>query len=359
MSSLEQVAEDAPAVRPEGSWQRAEQALRTFLAAVPRDARHVLLCHSDADGLAAGVLFYRALERAGRPDVRLLAAGKGETAWSLSMLERVAPLRPAALFVLDLGSRSKPIFPGVPTLLIDHHTPLGVPPGGRLISSFEWHPASCSSVMAYWLGMTLAGIEDLAWIAAIGIIGDQGGHATVRPLPQVREQYGSHTLHEARVLVSAARRSSSGDAAVALDALLAAHEPADIAACRLPQARELAEMRRAFDEALCRVRGVAPAISGRVALIRVHSPYLVHPALAQLWRSRLPERIVLVANEGYLPGQVAFSLRTCLDVNLLDYIQAFRQSVNATELGYGHDKATGGMLPAAEFKRFLATLGFR
>ncbi len=358
VSSLERVTVAAPQVRPEGSWQQAAELTQSFLARVPRDAPHVLLCHSDADGLATGVVMCRALERLGRPQALLVPTGKGESAWSLSVLQRVSRLHPAAIFVLDLGSRPKPIFPGVPTLLIDHHRPLGVPPGGQLISSYEWQPDFCSAALAYWLTAPLAEMDDLAWVAAVGIIGDQGEHATLEPLPQARARYGTRMLHQATVLVNAARRSAAGDAAPAAAALLAAHEPADIAQCRAPYAHELGEMRRAFDDALGQAKHIAPQFSGRVALIRVHSPYQVHPILAQMWRSRLPQHIVMAANDGYLPGQVSFSLRTCLDVSLLDFLQAFRQSINATEFGHGHDKATGGILPAAEYQRLLATLGF-
>jgi single-stranded-DNA-specific exonuclease len=358
VSARERIAAMAPQVRPEESWQGAEQALHAFLAQVPAEAQHVLLCHNDADGLAAGAIFFRSLERSGRHDLQLLPMGKGESAWSMSTIERVAAARPAAIFVLDLGSRAKPIFPGLPTLVIDHHRPLGVPPAGTLISSYQWQPSPCTAALVYWLGAALADLEDLAWVAAVGIVGDLGEHATLEPLPQARARYGTRMLREATTLVNAARRSPSGDASPALNALLAAQEPADIARGRLPEARQLAQLREDFNAALAEAKRAAPSFADRVALIRVHSPYQVHPILAQIWRGRLPNHIVMVANEGYLPGRVSFSLRTCLDVNLLSFLQAFRQSIDATEFGHGHDRATGGILLQDDYKRLLATMGF-
>jgi len=355
----ERVAVAAPEVRPAASLQRARRALQAFLEGVPAEAQHVLLCHSDADGLASGVLLRRALERMGRPLLHLLPMGKGETAWSLSVLERVQALQPAALFVLDLGSRPKPIFPGVPTLLIDHHRPLGVPPGGRLISSYKWQPVLCTAALVYWLAVALVDVTDLDWLAAIGIIGDLTEHATLEPLPQARARYGPRVLHETTALVNAARCSASGDASPALAALLAAREPADIAHCRVPEARELGELRQAFDQALKQARRTQPLLSDRVALIRVRSPYQIHPALAHIWCERLSDYVVLIGNEGYLPGRVSFSLCTRSDVDLLTFLQAFRQSLDATEFGYGHDKATGGTLSADDWKSLLAMLGFR
>lgn len=355
----ERLAVAPPQVRPQTSWEQAGEALEAFLARVPPDGRHTLLCHSDADGLAAGVIMCRTLERMGRPQLDLMTTGKGQSAWSLDTLERLAPTHPAAIFILDLGSRAQPIFPGVPTLLIDHHRPVGVPPGASLISSYSWQPVPCTAALAYWLGAALADIEDLDWIAALGIIGDMGQQATLEPLPEAKRRYGGRILHEATVLLNAARRSANGDASIALAALLKAQGPAEIATGQLPEARELAEMRQAFNAALAEAKRVPPTFSGRVALIRVRSPFQVHPMLAQIWRGRLPDYIVIVANEGYLPGRVNFSVRTAQDVNLLDFLAAFRSSLDATQFGYGHDKATGGSLSVDEWQRLLATMGFR
>ena len=45
-----------------------------FLAALPRDARVVVFCHFDADGLAAGAIFGRALPRLGFTSVRVVGS---------------------------------------------------------------------------------------------------------------------------------------------------------------------------------------------------------------------------------------------------------------------------------------------
>jgi len=337
----------------------AAEVLHAFLSTLSWGARQLLLCHSDADGLSAAVVLRAALERAGWRHISIVPTGKGQSAWTAGTLTQVATIRPEGLFVLDLGSRPQPIFPGVPTILLDHHRPLGVPPGATLISSYEWPQAPCTSALVYYLSRTLADMTDLAWVAALGIISDLGEDAQLAPLPGAQAHYGAHVLREATALVNAARRSATGDALPALDALLAADEPAAISHGHLPEAVALAGMRRAFQEALQQSRRAAPTFHDHVALIRVHSPYLVHPALAQMWRRRLPHHIVLVANDGYLPGQVNFSVRTALDINLLDFLQPFRSGLDATEFGYGHDKATGGSLRTDDWQRFLATLGFR
>jgi single-stranded-DNA-specific exonuclease len=68
----------------------------------------------------------------------------------------------------------------------------------------------------------------------------------------------------------------------------------------------------------------------------------------------------MAANGGFLPGKVSFSLRTNLEVNLLDFLARHGQQFEGVEneYGHGHDKATGGTLSLANFKRLLASMGF-
>ena len=116
----------------------------------PRGAPSIILCHSDADGLASGAVLGVALERLGFTEVSTLVTGKGENAYTPGTRERVKEAAPEALIVVDLGCRAEPpVAEGVPTLFIDHHRPMGVPPEGTLITGYTWEPvptpASCVS----------------------------------------------------------------------------------------------------------------------------------------------------------------------------------------------------------------------
>src|SRR3954452_12754715 len=100
---------------------------RRFAAGLETGRPVAILCHSDADGLAAGAILARALRRAGNA-VAVEATGKGEDAWAPAVAGRLARHTPQALLVADLGSRDRAVLDGVPTLLLDHHHPDGVPP---------------------------------------------------------------------------------------------------------------------------------------------------------------------------------------------------------------------------------------
>ena len=85
----------------------------------------------------------------------------------------------------------------------------------------------------------------------------------------------------------------------------------------------------------------------------MHSRCQIHPLIAQIWRSRLPSKyVVIVSNDGYLPGRVNFSARSASGVNLLEFLRS--QNVNAR----GHDQATGASLSVEQWTEFLAKLGF-
>jgi hypothetical protein len=111
--------------------------------------------------------------------------------------------------------------------------------------------------------------------------------------------------------------------------------------------REMAEAKKA-----------APKFAGNVALIRVHSRCQVHPVIAQIWRTRLPKYIVIVANDGYLPGRVNFSMRSSNHINALDFLRAIDLGDGEGSFAHGHDQATGGSLPLERWNLLLEKLGF-
>lgn len=317
-----------------------------------------ILCHSDADGVAAGTILYRALQRLDFSRLTILITGKGANAYTPQTKQCVASMHPSALFVLDLGCLQESVLPGIPTCFIDHHRPLGVPPEGILISSYTWHPIPNTALLVYWLCSEYVPCTDMLWIAAIGTLSDLGDKAPFSIIAQAKAMYKAKWLHEATALVNAGRRSASGDAETALRAILAAQHPRAIVEGASPEARKLAEYRSEVTAALEEAKKAAPKFSGQVALVRVNSPCQIHPLIAQIWRTRLPKYIVLVGNEGYLPGYVAFSMRTATNVNLLDLLSGVEVDVAEGYFGYGHDQATGGVLPTASWNQLLQHLGF-
>lgn len=344
--------------RPEEHLPEAIATLQQFLKSLDREAPTTVLCHSDADGVAAGAIMYQALKRLGFKTLTILVTGKGENAYTPKTKKRTVEARPAALFVLDLGCQEEPVLPNVPTLFVDHHRPLGVPPKGTLISSYTWEPIPNSSLLVWWLCSEVADVEDLEWVAAIGTLSDLGDKAPFDIIPRAKKRYKAKWLKEATTLINAARRSSAGDAETALRAILRASHPREIVEGATPEARRLWDYRAEVSAAFAEGRRASPKFSRQVALVRVSSPCYIHPLVAQIWRTRLPKYIVIVANEGYLPGYVAFSVRTSAEVNVLDFLGGIEVDVAEGYMGYGHDQASSGVIPISSWNELLGRLGF-
>ncbi|WP_188812211.1 DHH family phosphoesterase [Hymenobacter cavernae] len=342
---------------------------RAFLDKIPPSGRVVVFCHFDADGLAAGALFGRGLQRLQSSwQVEVLPSGKGENAFlTPSIREKLLALKPDALIVTDLGVHANGTLEadGVPVLYVDHHIPEGYPPtGSTVLTGYGLDPVPCSAWLAYELVATEAEINDLQWVAAIGIISDLGDAAPWPLLAETKKQYTAKWLKEAVALCNAARRAGEFDLARPLSHLMLDDNPRPLA-----QDTVLAEYRAEVSAALQAARRLPPRFpkaspdAAPVALITLDSPCQIHPLIAQQWIQRLPDRVVLCANLGYLPdGNIAVAGRTAnRDLHIPELLRAaFARTVAVppSNFAHGHPQASGGHLSAADFETLLRGLGY-
>ena len=327
----------------------------SFLEKASAGKRHVLFHDFDADGVSAGVVLERALERAGRNAIRLVTA-RDRSAWNEENRRTIGDLAPDLLFVLDLGTGREPLTSG-PVCYIDHHRPEGASDTDTIISAYLWDPIPNTSLLAYWLGESIADVSDLDWIAAIGAISDLGDRAPFDLVAEAKKKYGTKWLKEATTLVNAARRSSRHDASLAASALLNHSGPRELVESDQPEVTQMREARTLVAAEFATAKKAAPKFAGEVALVRVSSSCQVHPLIAQIWRSRLPKYYVLVANEGYMGGRINFSARSSGERSVLDFLQSLDIDLEDT-YGRGHDHASGGSLSIEDWNRLLRHLGF-
>lgn len=352
MSELE------PAVNPTPDLETAQYAFAAFIGRLPQDGRIVGLHDVDADGLSAGALWQRALERLGFASVTRLVPDRERNAWTPGNRATVEAAHPDALFVMDLGSQPTPVVPGVPTCFIDHHRPEGVPGGDTLVSAYAWDPIPTTSLLVWDICRPLIDISDLDWLAAVGLVGDLGERAPFPLLESAKKKHTAKYLKEATALVNAPRRSSRPDPEAAARALLSHPDPRALVNSGGPDVAVLRAAREEVKAAMEEAKKAAPVFAGKVALIRLHSPCQVHPLIAQIWRSRLPQFIVIAANDGYLPGRVNFSARSRSEINVLEFLRAADIGEGEGSFGHGHDQASGGSLPVARWNALLAQWGF-
>ncbi|MBW4546959.1 MAG: ATP-dependent DNA ligase [Symplocastrum torsivum CPER-KK1] len=338
--------------------EAACEAFKAFVDGIERDKSVGVLHDSDADGVTAGVVLQLALSRAGFENVKLVAPDRDRNAWTPANRERAIAAALDSLFVLDLGSQSEPVIAGVPTCFIDHHRPEGVPSGDTLISAYTWEPIPNTSLLVWELCSSLTDVADLDWIAAIGIVSDLGEKAPFEMLAVAKSQYTAKYLKEASALINAARRASQYHPEVAVRALLTHDNPRSLVNSNTEDVEQLRIARKEVQVAMEQAKKAAPVFSGNVALVRINSPCQIHPLIAQSWRTRLPKYIVMVANEGYIPGRVNFSMRTASGINVLDFLKNVDLPPGEGSYGHGHDSASGGSLPVERWNELLTSLGF-
>jgi single-stranded-DNA-specific exonuclease len=335
----------------------AYQAFQTFIDRIPKAASVVAMHDSDADGVTAGVVWQRAFERAGFKQITRVIPDRERNAWTPANRERIAAANPDFLFVMDLGSQTEPVVAGVPTCFIDHHHPEGVPAGDTLISAYTWDPIPNTSWLVWHLCQQIADVSDLDWVAAIGTLSDLGERAPFDLLVNAKRQYTAKYLKEATALINAARRAAHYQPEVAAIALLNHADPKSLVNSKRQEVEQLRHDREEVKRELDAARKVAPIFAGKAALLRLNSPCQIHPLIAQSWRGRLPNYVVIAANEGYIPNRINFSARSN-SINVLEFLRA--QSIEAGEGNYGngHDQASGGSLPPDRWQQLLTQLGF-
>ena len=320
----------------------------------------LVLCHNDADGLSAGALFRHALARAGRPaEVRVV--GRFESAWSEALRAELAGRDIGGAIVADLGTRAEPLRPGCPTIVVDHHVPRGPAapqPGVTVLSGYGEDPVPTTSLMAYRCAAALGEAEDLLWLCAVGLVGDLGDKAPFAELAAAKARYTATALRETVSLVNAPRRAAAGDGGPALALLLAAESPKDLLSGRHPGLDALLAAREEVKAAVAEAKRAAPRLAGEVALVEMDSPCQIHPLVAQAWRLRLKDRIVLAANHGYRPGWVHMAARTALPRNLVAFLRGVAPPGADENYGGGHEQASGGALRTADWPAFLRNVGF-
>ncbi len=302
----------------------------------------VVVPHTDADGLASGAIAVWA-KRATADVVVLL--GRGQTPFGPD-----APLPPGPVAVLDWGVR-RLCRPG---LIVDHHAPEDAPTADQcLISGYaEGAPVSTAVLMKRLVP------DAPGWWAAAGGFGDYGDAALALPECQDIPKGSKSALKKLVPLLNAPRRLPGTDAIrTALQLMLDHTDPRDVLKDErievLEQAK--AEYRGGFDAAV----RTAPKVGPDVALLRFTSPYQVHPLVATTWARRLAPKVVMAANDGYLPGRVNFAVR-CDGPDHRDLRKLLRDALpTATggEFANGHDRATGGSLTPPEFAELVRNLG--
>ncbi|KAJ4327861.1 hypothetical protein N0V84_001671 [Fusarium piperis] len=293
----------------------------------------------------------------------------------------MATYKPAFIFVLDQGSRQSPPLIEAPhrAIVIDHHyaEEKDHPQDALHVTACNSPPVATSSLLTYLicLGLHERVRETCDWLCAMGTHGDLGNAIKWEPpFPDMKATFKTYTkkaVNEAVSLINAPRRTASYNVSAAWEALRAASSPKE-----LLSDKSLLAARAEVNAEVERCTHTAPKFStcGRVAVFRINSAAQVHPVIATRWAGHLSSsrlQVVLVANEGYLPGMVNFSCRVprCArgrdpPVNIIEILReaasraadpSLRERLGES-FARGHKEASGGIVPKAEFEELMEVL---
>lgn len=345
--------------------------------------RTLIIPDKDADGLTSGAILERTLALLGLDQdlISVHIIRKGGNVHDDASRKAMAAYKPAFIFVLDQGSRQSPPLIEAPhrAIVIDHHyaEEKDHPQDALHVTACNSPPVATSSLLTYLICLDLHEQvrERCDWLCAMGTHGDLGNAIKWEPpFPGMKATFKMYTkkaVNEAVSLINAPRRTASYNVSAAWEALRAASSPKELLSDKM-----LLAARAEVNAEVERCKHAAPKFSacGRVAVFRISSTAQVHPVIATRWAGHLSSsrlEIVLVANEGYLPGMVHFSCRVprCArgrdpPVNIIEVLREVAgRAADATlrerlgeSFARGHKEASGGIVPKAEFEELMEVL---
>ncbi|KAG9010324.1 hypothetical protein FRB94_010674 [Tulasnella sp. JGI-2019a] len=312
-------------------WPTSPTALNTARSFLKRCAsesgtKTLIIPDKDADGLCGGSIIYRTLLLLGHPPelLKVHVLAKGSNVHEVSERQAIAMYETKFIVVVDQGSRGQPVLldgdDDTEVLIIDHHLSDEFPPRATVLSACHHEPVATSALLSYILCSPLheAITSSCDWLACMGTIGDLGtSFKWERPFPDMKECFKKYTkkaMSEAVSLINAPRRTAKYDVISAWTALDAASCPQDVLSSKSPHVQRLLDARHQVNLEVERCSHSAPQFSsdGKVTLLRITSKAQVHPVVATRWAGSLKSKaleVVMVANDGYLPGKVNFSCR--------------------------------------------------
>ncbi|CAJ2513998.1 Uu.00g021170.m01.CDS01 [Anthostomella pinea] len=363
--------------------EQIQQAREFILECAAAKKRTLIVPDKDADGLSSGAILQKTLVLLGL-DPDLISAHllkKGNNPHEKSEREAMKSHEPAYIIVLDQGSRKAPPVIDAPhkALVMDHHWALDdeFPEGSEHVTACNSPPVATSALLTYNICSPLH--EDVArtcdWLCVMGTHGDLGNTLKWEPpFPDMKAAFKTYTkkaINDAVSLINAPRRTATYDVPAAWAALTAAASPAE-----LLKNRSLLAARAEVNAEVERCTHTAPRFSGdgKIAVFRINSAAQIHPVIATRWAGHLQSpklEVILVANEGYLPGMVNFSCRVPRSargrdppVNIIEVLRDIAErSPNPTlrerlgeSFARGHKEASGGIVPKAEFEELMDIL---
>jgi single-stranded DNA-specific DHH superfamily exonuclease len=318
---------------------------------IKRDDKVLILTHVDSDGVSSGAILYKVLKSIGYINLDIIFPSKGENGYSEGVKNRIKEKKVDYLFILDLGSYKTNFDNVKKIILIDHHRPEGVPNDGVLFSSFPPPPYISTSYLTFLI-LKKMNLNPKDYIGLIGQVGDYGTEYEAPKIDELFKKYKKKEISYVSSLVNSARRVKYFDIETSLNYLIESENFSDLL-IDSENKKRLIEYKEIVKNDIYKWKKTKPKFIKNVAIIEINSQNLIHPVIAQIWRNVLEKYIIICANFGYIEGKVSFSMRTSLNISLLDFLRNFLEPNIEEDLGFGHERATGGIVSIEKWNEFI------
>lgn len=282
----------------------------------------------DADGICAAALWK-------------LRLGGGTRALSNRQSLPQPPESARLVFLLDISCPEERFSWQLPTVVIDHHPlPESIPPETQIFHD----PARCTA----WLAHELLWPEDSphGWIAVLGILSDLGDSIPSPLLQGQLERWGLNPLRQLTSLINSAHRAA-GDCNLALEALMEHSSPSEMLRSEHPAVVYLKECQRKVRKRLGQAKQIPAVKRGQIALVQFESDCPVQSVVAQIWKSRLAEHVVVAANRRSDLPEVHISARSRGGLNASKVLEQIGLTVR------GHAQSAGAILSPEQWEQVL------
>lgn len=254
---------------------------------------------------------------------------------------------PDGVYLLDVSCPENDFPWSAPTVVIDHHPPAQEPPPGLLCVAHNWKPPVCTALLTHWL--FFGDQSPHSWIAAVGVLSDLGDEAGFELLQVELRRWGRERLRNLTSLINSAHRAD-GDCRQATSALLEHPDPPSLLRSEAPSVDYLRECQQKVRRRINAARAADPSFFGNLAVVRLESDCPIHGIIAQIWRNRLPEMVVLVANLRSDRPLVQVSARSRHPLNAISELAGRGLSLR------GHTGSAGAVLTPEQWQTFWESL---
>lgn len=345
-----------------------------LIAELSTNDRVAVVHHPDPDGVCAGVLISKLIERKRKspPEFRHNQRSNeiGITNETVELLKKRAITH---VFIVDMASDQDPrpikiLEKSMHVVLIDHHPTNHVitSPKTIMLKARELLPIPpahyCTAKMVYDLGSRHVNMADLDWIAAVGIVADGATDSWLTFVREVGERYGVRMMVDPRKtefgkiaeMINLVEAYSHLKARDAFKSVYDAKKPQDVYSS--PMVPIADEVRRDVKEHIDTVKNWCQADTDHDALIgEVESKYTIKSHLTGELSEKYPHKTVICYQK--IPGDKisvsAWRKDGKVKVNEL-LRRAVRHLVDAS--AGGHDTMSGGTIHARDLEKFKQEL---